>query len=99
MVLMKRPIKIADCEVGVEAVKRSQCTVEVQGFPMIDSIQELLELYFEDEESSGGDTIVEFKLIADGKALVTYETEEGKSPLKPVEQYILTELRVVKVIN
>lgn len=56
----------------------SKCTIEVTGIQMDDSARELLELYFDDEESSGGEDVTDIRIMEDGKALVTFASADGK---------------------
>ncbi|XP_060588512.1 up-regulator of cell proliferation-like [Ruditapes philippinarum] len=83
-VLQRRPIEIAGTVLEIDSSESepsfsfslcSSPTIEVTGFQTGDSqMAELLELYFEDEESSGGDTIANITIDDDGKALVTFES-------------------------
>ncbi|XP_060588540.1 interferon-induced very large GTPase 1-like [Ruditapes philippinarum] len=85
-VLQRRPIKIAGAVLDIDSFGSepsfnfsicSSPTIEVTGFQTGDSqMTEFLELYFEDEESSGGDTIANITVDDDGKALVTFESIE-----------------------
>jgi hypothetical protein len=87
-VLQRRPIEIAGTVLEIDSVGSepsfnfsicSSPTIEVTGFQTGDSqMAELLELYFEDEESSGGDPTANITVYDDGKALVTFESIEGK---------------------
>ena len=86
-VLKRRPIEINGTVIEVDIYEaepsfdKSVCSssvVEVTGIEMdnVKMLTELLELYFEDEESSGGDTVVDIKVL-DKMALVTFESVEG----------------------
>lgn len=55
----------------------SKSTVEVTGIQMDDSVKDLLELYFDDEESSGGEDVTDITIMEDGKALVTFASADG----------------------
>ncbi|XP_045168390.2 interferon-induced very large GTPase 1-like isoform X2 [Mercenaria mercenaria] len=89
-VLDKRPIKIANTEVEVRPLAKAEsCTIEVEGFAMNDSIKELLELYFED--SSGGEPVVETRILGEGKALVTFESPEVARGVVEKENHTLSQ--------
>ena len=84
MVLSKRPIKINGVTVEVEKYvavpdeELPQCTVRVSGLPKSCS-HEFLQLYFESQKKSGGDTLTEIEYHeGDEVAYLTFETEEGK---------------------
>ena len=82
VVLSKRPITMAKVTLEVEtyeapSVVSPQCVVQVSGIPKSVS-RDFLELYFENNKKSGGDTLVDLKYDDEGgEAFLTYETDEG----------------------